>query len=99
MSAFAAFDEGAVIADLPGAFIEAGGVRRWNCSACGSPLGAAFDYLPAHVYVPLGIIDQAATLAPVLHSHHASRMPWLHISDNLPRHDDTARAALAGRAP
>ncbi|MEM1432337.1 MAG: GFA family protein [Pseudomonadota bacterium] len=94
VAAFAAFAKTAVMAGLPGTARKVGGVRRWNCAACGSPLGAAFDYLPDQIYVPVGIIDQADKLSPDLHSHHASRLPWLHIRDDLPRSDGTARTAL-----
>ncbi|MEP1355858.1 MAG: GFA family protein [Tateyamaria sp.] len=94
VAAFAAFSEGDLIAQMPRAYSPKGNVRRWVCETCGSPLGAAFDYLPDQIYVPLGIIDQADTLAPALHSHHAERLSWLHLADDLPRSDGTARADL-----
>ena len=94
MAAFAAFAKNDLIDQMPTAFVPKAGVQRWTCSVCGSPLGAAFDYLPDHIYLPLGIIDQADALSPVLHSHHAERLPWLHLSDDLPRLDGTARSEL-----
>ena len=87
-----------MIAQLPKAHISNAGVRRWNCATCGAPLGAAFDYLQGQIYLPLGIIDQADALEPVLHSHHAARLPWLHLADDLPRSDGTARADLKAAA-
>ncbi|MFL4468564.1 GFA family protein [Tateyamaria armeniaca] len=96
VSAFAAFAETAMAGQLPDTCLQTGGVRRWTCPACGSPLGAAFDYLEGQIYVPLGIMDQAETLAPTLHSHHGSRLPWLHIADDLPRSEGTARDDLLG---
>lgn len=75
-------------------FSAAEGVRRWSCPTCGSPPAATFDYLPGHAYVPIGILDTAAGHPPALHSHAASQLPWLHLSDDLPRSDASARDAL-----
>lgn len=72
------------------------GVRRWSCPRCGSPLMAVFDYLPGQVYVPLGLLDQAAALAPALHSHADAALPWLHVGDGAPRAAGSARDALSG---
>ena len=99
LPAFAAFADGAVVGDLPAARSHAPGVDRWNCPDCGSPLMAAFDCLPGQVYVPLGVLDNADTLAPDLHCHAQHMLPWLHLQDDLPRHDASGRAALQGGKP
>ncbi|MEM7506678.1 MAG: GFA family protein [Pseudomonadota bacterium] len=78
----------------PGAHSATPGVDRWNCAKCGSPLAARFDYLPEQIYIPIGVIDQAADLPPALHSHADNCLPWLNLQDNLPRHSATARPAL-----
>ena len=61
VAAFAAFSDGVVrLTPDPGPASEVSpGVLRRFCRACGSPLTAAFDYLPGQVYVPLGVLDQA----------------------------------------
>lgn len=96
VAAFAAFADGTVrYTPDPGAPVSHfDGVERWFCDACGSPLGARYDYLPGQIYVPLGLIDQAAELPPSLHSHAASGMPWLHIQDGLARNEKSARDTL-----
>lgn len=96
VGAFAAFLPAALSADPPlGAGISlAPGVRRWNCPTCGSPLAARFDYLPRQVFIPLGIIDQADQIAPQNHCHAAAALPWLHLSDDLPRDASSARERL-----
>ncbi|MCV3272230.1 GFA family protein [Roseobacter sinensis] len=99
VAAFAGFRDGAVRFDPdPGPPVShAPGVMRWFCRSCGSPLAATYDYLPGQVYVPLGLIDQAAALPPSLHSHAESRLPWLHLDDDLPQQAQSARDALRGR--
>ena len=94
MAAFAAFEKADVVAQLPDPFLGAPGVERWTCPVCHAPLAAAFDYLPDQIYVPVGSIDQAETLVPEMHSHADSALPWLHIDDDLPRAEASARDAL-----
>ena len=74
------------------------GVRRWYCADCGSPLAATYDYLPGQIYVPLGLLDQAAVLAPQVHAHAECRLPWLQIDDGLDRIEGSSRAVLQGAA-
>ena len=97
-AAFAAFDRSGLDQDLGAPRIGTPGVERWNCPDCGSPLAAAFDYLPGQVYIPVGIIDQADALHPALHCHADSALPWLHIGDALPRETGSARATLNASA-
>ncbi|WP_299968343.1 GFA family protein [uncultured Roseobacter sp.] len=96
VAAFAAFDPSVVTfapaLGPPVSHVE--GVERWFCTACGTQLAACYAYLPGQLYVPLGLLDQAAELPPCLHSHHASRLPWLHLTDDLPRQGASARASL-----
>ncbi|WP_241462551.1 GFA family protein [Tateyamaria sp. ANG-S1] len=94
VAAFAAFERKDVAGQLPDPFRGAPGVERWTCPTCHAPLAAAFDYLPEQIYVPVGIIDQADRLVPKMHSHASSALPWLHIHDDLPRADASARDAL-----
>ena len=94
--AFAAFAEGTLTATPPLGAAQrfAAGVERWRCKACGSPLAARFDYLPGQVYVPLGVLDQAADMPPVVHCHADQALPWLHDNDGLPREAASGRETL-----
>jgi len=70
------------------------GVTRWNCPQCCSPLAAQYPYLPGQIYLPIGLFDQAAELAPEAHSHSAQQLPWLHLQDDLPRSNGSGRGRL-----
>ena len=96
LPAFAAFDEGLVriTPDLAPAKEVTPGVIRHFCPDCGSQLTARFDYLPGHVYVPLGVLDQADQLEPKLHCHSDSTLPWLHFGDDYPRSPTSGRELL-----
>ena len=95
VAAFAAFPETALRVTGPvrdGAAPD--GVARQICGDCGSPLSATFAYLPGQIYIPLGILDQAQDLEPMMHCHSDAQLRWLALDDDLPRHSASGRAAL-----
>ncbi|MEM9551285.1 MAG: GFA family protein [Pseudomonadota bacterium] len=99
VAAFASFDVATIDIDTPSAqpVSHHPGVHRWFCAACGSPLAATYDYLPGMIYVPVGVIDQAARFRPTLHSHADAQYPWLHVDDGLPRQSGSSRDVLVSR--
>ncbi|MEM6358430.1 MAG: GFA family protein [Pseudomonadota bacterium] len=95
LPAFAAFPTDALtISPDPGPVAFVPGVERWFCRECGSPMAARFDYLPGQIYVPVGVLDQAAEFPPTMHAHAEAALPWLALSDALPRHHGSARDSL-----
>ena len=100
VAAFGAVPEQSVTITGPIRQVEATpGVLRQFCGTCGSPLTARFDYLPGHVYLPVGVMDNPEALTPRLHSHADARLPWLHLSDDLPRSEASARDTLNAPTP
>ncbi len=96
VAAFAALDE-RVVTFKPNEGREIAinpGVSRTFCAECGSSLTGRYDYLPGQIYISLGIIDQANTLAPKIHSHESERLTWLHIDDDLQRMATSARSKI-----
>jgi len=61
---------------------------------------ATFDYIPDQIYVPVGVLEDVDRFQPETHCHAQSRAEWLHINDDLPRENASARSALntAGEA-
>ena len=90
--AFAAFAK--VTLSPAGKCFERGGVQRWTCPDCGSPMAAQFDYLPGQTYVPLGVLEGAGGLRPALHCHADKALTWAIHEDGLPRVDGSAREVL-----
>lgn len=100
VAAFAAFGGGilTIVPPPQHAAQVSDGVNRWFCAGCGAAVAATYDYLPEQVYVPVGLWDQVDDLAPASHSHAASAVSWLHLSDDLPRHMASGRDALSEQA-
>lgn len=57
-------------------------------------MAAQFDYLPRQTYVPLGVLNQAAALAPEVQCHVEHALDWLHMEDSLPRETGSGRETL-----
>lgn len=94
---FAAFATDDLTFDPPlgPGFSTVEGVKRWTCPTCASPLAAWFSYLPDQLYVPIGLIDQAADHPPSVLCHTASALPWVATDDQLTSFSGTARTGLA----
>lgn len=66
---------------------RSGGVERSFCEHCGSQIGYRDDELPGEVYLTLGFMDEPERYPPSFHAFEKRRLPFLHIADELPRHD------------
>jgi len=66
---------------------------RGFCAQCGSPLTFQYDAYPAYVAVAIGSLDRPELAAPERHWNFEDRMPWLELSDSLPRQGNIAATA------
>ncbi|WP_422372249.1 GFA family protein [Hoeflea sp.] len=67
---------------------SAGGLSRSFCDHCGSQIGYRDERLPGEVYLTIGFMDAPEDFPPNLHAFEKRRLPFLHISDDLPRYQD-----------
>jgi hypothetical protein len=70
----------------PGSFASSAKGERSFCPVCGTPLTFVDPTDPAQVDVTLASLDDPAAFAPGCHAWTMSRVPWLEIGDELPRH-------------
>ncbi|MEM8980835.1 MAG: GFA family protein [Pseudomonadota bacterium] len=96
VSAFAAFAEDniKVLPDDGKSVSPIAGVTRHFCPECGSPLLARYAYLPGQVYVAVGLFDDPTPFAPKHHSHFGEKLPWLCLTDALPKSHASGRDSL-----
>ena len=68
------------------------GVQRYFCPRCGAQVYGDVDSLPDIRFYTVGTLDGAAhpSRAPEKERHIfvGSKMPWCHIADDLPQHDE-----------
>lgn len=74
--------------DMPSAYASSDHATRWHCGTCGSQMGYATTKLPDEVHGLAATLDDPDLFAPGAHFYHAARLPWLHLSDPLPRYVD-----------
>lgn len=60
---------------------------RYFCQTCGSQLGFRTDKLPDEFHGFAASLDDPVDFAPQAHFFHAEALPWLHIDDDLTRHE------------
>jgi hypothetical protein len=73
-------------AGKPATYASSPGVGRSFCASCGTSLGFTADYIPGLVDVTVASLDDPAALPPQIHIWEGKRLPWLHLSDDLPRY-------------
>ena len=65
--------------------------RRAFCAGCGTPLFFTSTRYPGYVDVTAGSLDQPGRVTPDRHVYEPDRIPWLLMSDGLPRHIGDSR--------
>lgn len=95
VAAFVGFDENCVQfrGDARRIFCSSSGVERSYCAECGTPLSYRSARWPGetHLYTPT--FDHPAAYPPAFHVHWAEKLPWLAVSDTLPKYDHASSPA------
>lgn len=66
------------------------GVTRGFCGQCGTPLHYMSTRWPGEIHLFAATLDDLTPYRPTAHVHWAERVPWLVVSDSLPKHDGFA---------
>ena len=69
-------------------FSATGGVSRYFCGLCGSPISSRRDTQPDIVRVRMGTLDTPVAAGPAAHIFVGSRAAWDVIHDDLPQHQE-----------
>jgi hypothetical protein len=71
------------------------GVERTFCGACGTALTYRRRDRVADVDVTACSLDDPTAIVPEDHTWARERLPWVRLSDGLPRHETTRPAVVA----
>nr|WP_284154993.1 GFA family protein [Algicella marina] len=69
----------------PQVYTSSPGVRRYFCSVCGAPMAFSADRFPDEIHFYASLLEDAGDFEPQVHYHHDERLPWVHLSDDLPK--------------
>jgi len=72
----------------PATYESSPGARRGFCTRCGTPLCFTADYIPRLIDIAIGSLDDPSRVPPTFHYWESVRLPWLHLSDSLPRYPE-----------
>ncbi|MGK9234096.1 GFA family protein [Inquilinus limosus] len=91
-SVYAGFDRGRVSwsGEAPRRFESSPGAVRFFCGRCGTPLAYEGVRWPDEVHLLVTTLDDPAALPPQGHVYVGQKLPWVHLSDGLPRYRTTA---------
>lgn len=65
------------------------GVFRHFCEDCGSPLGFEADHYPGGMHLYAASMDEPEDFKPTFHVNYQSKLPWMEMNDDLPKHEGT----------
>ncbi len=69
----------------PQEYCSSPGVIRSFCPQCGSQLAYRAENFAGEIHFYAALLDEPANFVPTLHVHSDEMLPWLHLSDTLPR--------------
>lgn len=69
----------------PATYLSSPGTWRDFCPTCGTQMAYRSTRFPGECHFYAATLDRPEAYAPTLHVHTDERLPWLHLSDGLPR--------------
>ncbi len=76
--------------EAPTGYESSPGVTRRFCAKCGTPISFEGARWPDEIHLFVCAFDDAAAFEPRAHVYVSEQLPWLHLGDDLPRHDKTS---------
>jgi hypothetical protein len=77
-----------ITAGAPTRFASSAGARRGFCPRCGTPLTFESDEFPDEIDITTVSLDDPEAMPPRDHTHAATRLSWVRLSDGLPAWPD-----------
>ena len=69
----------------PGTYTSSPGVTRSFCGTCGTPMAFQAARHVGEIHTYAATLDDPGRIAPGYHVHYDEKLPWLHLSDGLPK--------------
>lgn len=65
------------------------GVYRHFCGICGTPMAFEAEHYEGAIHLYAASLENPEKFTPEFHVNYQSKLPWLQISDDLPKYDGT----------
>ena len=65
------------------------GVERHFCADCGTPMAFVAAHYPGDMQLYAGTLADPSDFKPEFHVNYESKLPWLEMNDDLPKHIGT----------
>jgi hypothetical protein len=72
----------------PASFASSAPVLRAFCADCGTPLTYRHNDRPDEIDITTCSLDEPEWVPPMHHTWIAQTLPWIHVSDSLPKYSD-----------
>jgi len=69
----------------PTRYLSSPGVTRSFCGRCDTPLTYEGERWPGELHILAATLDDPGLIAPQAHVYVGQKLPWVHLSDGLPR--------------
>lgn len=69
----------------PAVFHSSPGASRLFCATCGTPMAYRHERWPHEIHFYVASLDDSAEMVPTEHVHWDEHLPWIHLSDGLPK--------------
>ncbi len=69
----------------PATYASSPGVTRSFCATCGSQMAYRADSFPDEIHFYAATLTDQTAFVPTVHVHSDEMVPWISLSDDLPR--------------
>ena len=77
----------------PATYASSPGVERSFCGTCGTPMAFQAAWYEGEIHTYAATLDDPGRFSPEFHVHYDEKLPWLHLSDGLPKYPANYTAA------
>jgi hypothetical protein len=74
---------------MPKVFQSSPGVKRHFCGTCGTPMAYEAEKFSHEIHLYAASLDDPRDFQPDFHVFDSERLPWIQLSDHLPRFEKT----------
>lgn len=80
---------------VPATFRSSASATRYFCGTCGTPIAYENTRWPDEIHFYAAGLEDPQDFAPTQHFHYGERLKWLHLEDDLIKHEGSSDGDLS----